>query len=158
EWARRSRALARPKPLAGRGLDALWQEHRDVLHVFWLLDLVRMLPFFGLAPWGPLSMLAAYERKKVYPVVLSMWSPIDRDTTRMRLAELCWRDWGPFAHDTYTATLLGNGTQCAVLDHLGVALYKPEVVFDGRQLRFLSDLVNEMQSVILNREDLADEP
>ena len=155
DWARRSWALARGKPLPGGTLDALWQEHRDVLHVFWLLDLGRMLPFFGSTPWETFSMFAAYEWRHVYPVVLPMWDPIDR---RMPLPELCWRDWGPFAGHAYTAAFLGNGTQCAVLDHLGVALYRPEMIFNERQRRFLSDLVNDMRNVISNRENLHTEP
>jgi hypothetical protein len=81
-----------------------------------------------------------------------MWDPIDR--ARMQLPELCWRGWGPFAHDAYTASLLGDGTRCAVLDHLGITLYPPEVVFTERQARFLSDLVNEVRSVISIRETL----
>jgi hypothetical protein len=156
EWSRRGSARVRSERPQDRTVAELWKEHEDVWRVFWLLDAARMLPFFGNHSWGPFSMLTAYERRRVYPVVLPMWTPIDR--ARMRLAELCWRDWGPFAHESYTATFLGNGTQCAVLDHLGVALHKPEDIFNERQACFLSDLIDDLRHVIASRENLADEP
>src|SRR5262249_15142298 len=110
-----SKLGARPqRTAAGSHRRRTMEGARRRLRVFWLLDAARMLPFFGDHSWGPFSMLTAYERRRVYPVVLPMWTPIDR--ARMRLPELCWRDWGPFAHESYTAAFLGNGTQCAVLD------------------------------------------
>jgi hypothetical protein len=130
-----------------------------VLRVFWLLEMAHTprLVSFGISLSAPFSMLMRYQRTRVYPVVLPMWEHIGAKRP-LPLLEFAWRDWGPFANDAYTATLLGDGAQCAVFDHTGIALYHPEDIFDVRQGCFLSDQISEMRRLIARREGWADEP
>jgi hypothetical protein len=159
EWSDTWAPFRRRERPPGRTAAELWKEHGDVLRVFWLLDAARVLPFFGDHFSGPFSMLTGYERKRVYPVVLPMWERIDWEhRRRLDLVELCWRGWGPFAHDPYSAKLLGEGTQCAVLDATGITLYRPETILDERQVHFLWDLTAALRNVIARRENLATEP
>jgi len=62
--------------------------------------------------------------------------------------ELLWQAMGPFATDPYATELLGEGTKCAVLDMTGVWLVDPKRVFGPRQGRLLSDLINDVRSLL----------
>src|SRR5262249_4994877 len=136
ELAQGSWALVRGRRSPGRTVAELWKEHRDVVRVFWLLDVVRGLPLFRNHSWGPFSMFGGSQGRQFSPGVLPMGEGSDGEHGGLRdLPELCWRGWGLFAHEPYSAKLLGEGTQCAVLDAAGIALYRPEEMFDERQRR-----------------------
>lgn len=166
-WSRTCRELVFSRPPDPRNaalLKELCAQNEPLIRAFRVLELAHALDTrsihvsgFG---WSPFSMFQFYNRPRIYPVILPMWDRLDwSGADRMPFARIMWRLWGPFAHSDYTASLLGNGEKCAVLDPGGIFLYDPISIFDERQRRLLStDLVFEMQSLIASQVGIAEEP
>ena len=113
--------------------------------------------FLRLRPLGHvLDARGLRNGSKFYPVVLPM-SGSDRPAAHAALPNFAGETGHRLrATPTRRAPRRWHPVRC--VRHFGVALYLPEIIFNERQPRFLSDLVNGMRTVISSRENLDTEP